>query len=160
MLHRAERKSKRSARQQRYLQNKVAKETEAERCIAELCWFLIVSHCASSDCLYWHRDARKSKESENKQVWNQKNPEYMRERGCQQREKEREKAILSIPGCGVVKDVFAGTEPSHQSTFPLELQFHQGASVQELEVDDKPLMAVISTNTEVCRELFQVISHK
>ena len=32
----------------------------------------------TSDCLYWHRDARKSKEAENNRVWTQKNPEYNR----------------------------------------------------------------------------------
>ena len=71
---------------------------------------------------------------------------------------DKDEDIRIIPGCGVARNVFVGTEPSHHSTFPLELQFHQGASVQELDVDDEPFMA--ATNTEVCREHFQVISDK
>ena len=66
----------------------------------------------------------------------------------------------AIPGCGVNRYVlmFVGTEPSKHSTFPLELCFHQGPSILELHADDKPLMAS-NTNTEICRERFQVISH-
>ena len=73
MLHRDKRKSRAVASQKKWKQknpeylrewkeknpeydqewkrNKVANETKAERCIAELCWFILVSRCVSSDCL-------------------------------------------------------------------------------------------------------------
>jgi len=60
----------------------------------------------------------------------------------------------AIPGCGVNRYVFVGTESSNHSTFPLELCFHQGPSILELHADDKPLMA-FGTNTEICRGIFQ-----
>ena len=51
MLHSAESKSKGAEYRRERKQQLLATETEAERCIVELCWFILVSHCVSSDCL-------------------------------------------------------------------------------------------------------------